>query len=183
MEMPDYVTLILSGVVAAVVTFLLGSVQKDYDYKNEYYKKIIEKRFQAYETLEQTLRQLNFFVYDEKLNGAVFSIFEDTVSFDQFSISLFEAQLGSRWLSPDTQNTLRQLSIIIAKISRENVAESASPYLSEVLQLKRNLDKSSLLDFRDLHDIETFFKPKKPFWQRIGQRKFPQQRLGMGGQK
>lgn len=166
--MPDYVTLLLSGVVAAVVSFLLGSVQKGYDYKAEYYKKIIEKRFHAYEVLEQTLRRLNTFLYDAKLNGAVFLVFENTEEFDQFSIALFEAQLNTRWLSKDTQQILQRLCVLIAKIDRTNVVDSASPYIGEVLELKRALDKSSLQDFADLHDVETFFKPKKRFWQRKG---------------
>lgn len=166
--MPDLSTLFFGGLVAAVVSFLLNSVQKDYDYKAEYYKKIIDKRFNAYETLENTLQQLNAFVYDDQLKGACFYVFEDTERFDQFSIALFESQLGSRWLSADTHQALQKLSVIIAQIERLNVVESASPRLKEVLALKRELDKSSLQDFAELHNVETFFKPKKPFWRRTG---------------
>ena len=165
--MDSLLTILSSGFFIAIISTLLNSWQKDRDFKGEYYKKIIEKRFKAYETLENTMRYLNLFEYDNQLNGIVFFVFQDRNRFENFSISLFETQLESRWLNKETQSLIQKLSVIIAKIDNDNLFESSSPYLEDILTLKRQLDDSSLIDFQNLHNIEVFFSSKKSFWQRI----------------
>ena len=165
--MNDLSTILSSGIVSIFVTALFNSWQKDRDFKGEYYKKIIEKRFKAYETLEITMRYLNLFEYDNQLNGIVFFVFQDKNRFENFSISLFETQLELRWLNKETQNSIQKLSIIIAKIENDNLLKSSSPFLKDILAIKRQLDDSSLIDFQNLHNIDVFFNSRKSFWKRI----------------
>lgn len=174
----DYLlTLLSSGFFIALISTLLNSWQKDRDFKGEYYKKLIEKRFKAYETLEITMWHLNLFEYDNQFKGIVFFVFQDKNRFENFSISLFETQLESRWLNKETQNLIQKLSIIIAKIDNNNSLKSSSPFLEDILTLKRKLDDSSLIDFENLHNIEVFFKSKKSFWQSIVRWKYLKYKL------
>lgn len=169
-------TILSSGVITVLVTFLTNLWINKNNFKNEYYKKLIDKRLEAYEVLENVNRTLNLFVYDEKTKGVYFVAFSDPNYWEMLNKFIFESLLYSRWHSNETQETLHKLSLTIAKIGTslgKNITENrleteTSPYLTELLQLKRDLFEYSLLDFQNLHNFNSFFSLNK---QQINQRR------------
>ena len=164
--MPDILTILSSGAFSVFLSAIFTSWNNDENYKRDYYKKIVEKRFGAYETVENTIRYLNLTLYDKNLNGVYFAIFSEISVWTDFNKSLFEAQLQSRWLSSDTQKSIQNLSLTISKIGEnisvinnaENLEDAASPFLTQIIEIKKELNTSSLQDFQNLHDVDTFFK-------------------------
>jgi hypothetical protein len=164
--MPDILTILSSGIFSVLFTGILNSWNNDQNYKRDYYKKIVEKRFGAYESVENTLKYLNFTLYDKNSKGVYFAIFSEITVWTDFNKSLTEAQLQSRWLSSNTQKSIHDLSVTISEIGEntplpinvDNLESAASPYLTQIIEIKRMLDASSLKDFQDLHDVDTFFK-------------------------
>lgn len=163
--MPDLLTVLSSGFITVILTAILNSWNSDRSYKIEYYKKIVEKRFLAYESIENTMRYMNYLVYDKNLKGSYFIIFSEWEMWENFNKALFESQLQSAWLNSKTQNLLQRTALIVAKISddikiqgdNDSLEEAASPYLKDFIEFKRELHTASLIDFQNLHDVDTFF--------------------------
>lgn len=169
LSLSTLLTILSSGIITVLVTFMTNLWLNNNSFKKEYYKKLIDKRLEAYEILENVNRILNIFAYDKKLNGVYFLAFSDPEYWVNLNQSMFQAMLYIRWHGEDTQKTLHQLSYIFAKIgdnlddsfTKEKLETEASPYLKEILDLKRNLTEYSLLDFENLHDFNSFFSLNK----------------------
>ena len=162
-------TILLSVLTSSTATLLITAYfqnrQANKAYKNEYYKKIIEKRFNAYEDLEDVLRRLSTRLYDKE--GTTLLVLQDPKTFNDFFLSIFQAQLNAKWLGKESQAKLREMSIIVAKIGEEigkiptteSIKIVSKPYLGELLRLRTELLSHSLSDFENLHNVDKFFSP------------------------
>ncbi len=165
LSLSTLLTILSSGIITVLVTFMTNLWLNNNNFKKEYYKKLIDKRLEAYDMLETVNRILNIFAYDKKFNGVYFLAFSDLEYWSKLNQAMFQAMLYIRWHGEATQKTLHQLSLILAKVgenlgnsfTQEKLETEVSPYLKEILDLKRNLTKYSLLDFENLHDFNSFF--------------------------
>lgn len=69
------------------------------NYKNEYYKKIVEKRFEAYEAIEKALEELgalSISLPDEQSNLKYYRVFDSWEKYEKFYSNFTTATLKSR---------------------------------------------------------------------------------------
>ena len=106
---------ILSVVVSAIVSFRL----KNLDYKNEYYKKILEKRLGAYGFLEAQIAVLTSTAVGKDGKPYYFIFANGEEKFDEYQRNLFLAMSYSMWINDVTVEHMGKLNDIYFKILKE----------------------------------------------------------------
>jgi hypothetical protein len=140
---------------------------KEVDYKNDYYKKVIEKRVKAIESLE---KMLSLFLTSTRISGSdnkFHSCFEESDIENKFSIAIDEIVSYNIWYSNETASKLRKFStsvlLIIDSASRVNEKDKRGFFVREHFDLNNKvveLQKSMALDMYKLYEVDAFFKSR-----------------------
>jgi hypothetical protein len=154
-----------SSVLSAVLTSLANYYIQKSNYKNEYYKKILDKRIYAYEEVESLLIKTRLHLLDHE-NQLIYSYLFDTIEeLDKTIYAIAFVNKNSIWLSSDIGWSLTELNTELMNIETE-----AKRFESPDLELHRigfeRMDKIRILrkqietymkrDFINLHDIDLF---------------------------
>jgi phosphate/sulfate permease len=154
---------ILSVLVSAIVSLLL----KNLDYKNEYYKKILEKRLEAYKFLETQIAVLKSSVLDDD-GKPYYLIFEyGHEKFDEFQQNLFVAHAYSIWIDNETVNKMDELNRLFLKITRklkdisdQELIQIGKDNYHEIAKIRTELESCVRNDLLELYDLKAFRKSK-----------------------
>ncbi|MDB5013066.1 MAG: hypothetical protein JWQ25_1268 [Daejeonella sp.] len=154
---------LLSAALTSLVNYRLTSV----NYKNEYYKKLLDKRLIAYEELHIFLGQFRVHIHDANDNTLVPYIFVNGLkNLEEVSVGLLLPIKHSIWLSSALSYKLNQLSALLNKIEQQarnspNPNESLIKIANEgFLQLKEKRNEIESImkeDLKTLHNIDSFF--------------------------
>jgi len=156
---------LIAGILSAIVSAIVSIKLKNLDYKNEYYKKILDKRLEAYKFLETQIAVLKSAVLDEdaKLYHLIFAYDED--KFHEFQQNLFAALAYSMWINDNTVDLMEKLNGLFFGISRkfsdhdkEKMISIAKDNYHEISQLRKSLEDSVRHDLLNLHDLKNFKK-------------------------
>lgn len=175
-----------SAIIGAVIAGLFQRWQKNLEYKRDYYKKIVDKRLNAYEKLEQLLGDLA--VTQEILNELnpqrvgtghiIFYCFYEKKNLLKALDSVNSVLNNRIWYTPYIQQNLTELNQIFIKAlttleypSEDNLAmyNLRSNQIGDYLIIKigmavtedldrifRDIELSIRLDIKKLHNVDDF---------------------------
>jgi hypothetical protein len=162
---------VVAGLVSAIVSGLIAWLVKDKEYKNDYYKKVIDKRIKAIEALETYVslfntaqevidisnnqhRQLHTFFANKRDDEITHKAIEDITK-------------SGIWYGVETSKKANKLSRIVGreatKCSGKNSIEIIRISIDafrEIEIAKIEVQRSMRNDMASLHKVEAFFKAK-----------------------
>jgi hypothetical protein len=165
----DIVTLVFtSSVLSAGLTALVNWIIQKRNYRNEYYKKLLDKRLNAYEEVEALVSQLTSMVSVGK--GQMCNLFchMGQEYFREFLISVRIPMQKVFWLSDSVSGKLTELNIFLIneienKINErqevdQQLIELGIKNVEKIRTMRKQLQAELYKDLRDLHDIKKFVK-------------------------
>ncbi|MCS4164771.1 hypothetical protein [Sphingobacterium sp. BIGb0116] len=159
-----FTSTLIAGLVSAIVTYFFNIRLKREDYKNEFYKKILDKRMIAYGYLEAQIAVMKTTILDDD-NCAYHYIFSQGMDkFHEFSKNLHLAMSYSLWINDNTVKKMENLNDLFLKIDAnsndKNLISNAKENYQLVAKLRRELEQTLRDDMINLHKIEGFNKLK-----------------------
>jgi hypothetical protein len=161
--------IITSSVLAAILTKVFDYFFNRMNYKRDYYKKIIDKRLEAYEILNKVLYETHGTIMDS--NVKFNRIYDEPKEYYLFVSSLEEATKIRIWYSVKTAlNLIELLEFLAFSPGQENIDINTPEHefhnfgvrhLKRFNELKEKLESSILDDFSSLDDIQVFLKQYK----------------------
>jgi len=125
MEEMIVTAIISSSVITAIITLTFNWIMQNLNYKRDYYKKIIDKRIEAYELLDKVISQTA--IQTHLGNKITSGICANIKTYDFFMTSLGVAILKSIWLKPKTTAKLTKFNVFL----RNNIENKVNSNLSE----------------------------------------------------
>jgi len=109
-------SIVIATVLSTIVSTVVSIKLKSLDYRNEYYKKILDKRLEAYKFLEKQIAILKNIVLDEdgQPYHVIFSYGESELH--KFQLNLHVAIAYCIWIHEDTVNEMENLNELFFKI-------------------------------------------------------------------
>lgn len=159
---------LIATVLSTIVSTIVAIKLKSLDYRNEYYKKILDKRLEAYKFLETQIAILKSTVLDSDGHPyhIIFSYGKDELH--QFQANLIAAFAYGMWVHKDTLAEMENLNQIFFKVSRktenasvDRVIEVGKEYYDQIATSRKNLEKLVRSDLHNLHNLKKFMKEKK----------------------
>lgn len=172
MENTNITTIILSSSIAiilsAIVSVFVSIKLKNLDYKNEYYKKILEKRLDAYKFLEAQIAVLKSSVLDEDRKSYYLIFAYGIDKYYEFQQDLFAALSYSMWINDETVNKMEKLNELFFNISRkinnisvEELIIIGKDNYHEIAKQRKSLEICVRNDLINLYNLKDFRKSKK----------------------
>lgn len=158
--------ILTSTLIATIVSVIISSIVsiklKQLDYKNEYYKKILDKRLNVYHHIENQIAVLKSSVLDDdgKAFHLIFSSGKE--EFGEFQQNLFLAMSYSLWINDNTIDNLEKLNDLFFKISRQSVENDdeliaiGKEHYNAIADLRKRLEANVKSDLIDLHNFKRF---------------------------
>lgn len=156
---------LIAGILSVIVSAIVSIKLKNLDYKNEYFKKILEKRLDAYKFLETQIAVLKSTVLDEdaKAYHMIFAYGED--KFYEFQQNLIAAMVYSMWINDNTVDHMEKLNELFFKILRKvegddvkQLVRIGKVHYHEISDLRKSLEDSVRKDLLNLHNLKKFKK-------------------------
>ncbi|WP_418117520.1 hypothetical protein [Variovorax sp. 350MFTsu5.1] len=165
LSIPELVTLLLSSaVVSALVTASLngvfGRLAKKDEYKNAYYKLVLDRRMKAYELIEELIVKVKIAIADEdgKTYHIAFAFEEENFGLNRLMVSVMGQ---SMWLSDELFQATRKLNVLM--YSRPKVQgwiDFGKANYQEIANLRTEIEQLVVKDMMVLHDIPQFLRRK-----------------------
>lgn len=170
MENSDLIKVILTSsliaaILSAIVSAFVSIKLKSLDYRNEYFKKILEKRLDAYKFIETQIALLKNTVLDNDglAFHQIFAYGED--GFHEYQKNLIVAMSYSMWINEKTTDYMEDLNAVFFKISGkisnqndEYVSKIAKQHYHEISKLRKLLEDSVRNDLLNLHNLKNMKK-------------------------
>lgn len=161
-------TIISSSVLASILTSLFNLRLQNLNYKKDYYKKLLDKRLDAYETLNNLTKELSTFV---QFNDYVIHGFMCTEQFNTDFISKLDRTISkSFWLDNKTSEKLTELNVFLLNNVSNNIDEFLSTekkkekyqelghiHFEEIRAYNNSLKLSIQKELKNLYKINDFF--------------------------
>lgn len=164
-DVGNYIAIIASsslvgGIVGALTNHLLANRRSLNEYRREYSKLLIEKRFKSYEVIEHALNKL-LLLHSIPGVGQYNLVYHDVQSYESFHSSIVEANHHSLWLNKETKTYWMNLMGVHDKISEfvflnptASVAHFAATHYAEILVLHNKLQALIMTDIQDLYNLK-----------------------------
>lgn len=159
---------VVATIVTSIFTLVLNVYLKKIDYKNEYYKKVIQKRIEAYEFLENQIVRLKQSTLDDRDGKAYHIIFAHGEEYYISSMTpTIQTSAYSLWIHVDTFEVFNKLKSIFFDISfslnnsnnrNEDLIIMGKKYYREIALIRDELEQCVRNDYLNLHKIEEFGK-------------------------
>ncbi|MEQ9426735.1 MAG: hypothetical protein RJQ09_20090 [Cyclobacteriaceae bacterium] len=164
METGHLITAIISSsVIATLLSSLVNFYFRKEDFKNEYYKIVIQKRLKAYEWLETQIASLKSSVLDEEDGKPYHLIFG--YGRESFMESIQQSMLANAhnlWLASKTNDLLTKLVHIFNKIpfevdidDSEALILTGKKYYRDIAELRTQLENSVREDILSLYSLSS----------------------------
>lgn len=172
METSEIIILILtSSLVTAVLTSAVSwYLQKD-NYRKDYYKKLLDKRLDAYESVEQfsSMFAENIQFEDGRVCQSIFA--QGKHHYDNCLTKIYIASQKSFWLSNDMSIKIMELNAYLlhhiehnidySKDTSSQLLELGIKYRQIMKGMRNEIDLILYKDLALLHDIRKFTKVKQ----------------------
>jgi hypothetical protein len=169
MSQTDLITLVLtSSVLSAGLTAFVNWLLQKKNYRNEYYKKLLDKRIDAYEEVEDLVSRLTAMVNigDGKMCNLICHLGYD--HFSKFLISIMIPIKKGFWLSDNISGLLTELNVFLLNEIDNKIDEKGDPdkqlielgiqNIEKIRSFRKNIQSQLYNDLRDLHNIRKFVK-------------------------
>lgn len=182
------ITIISSSLLSAALTAIVNWNLHNSNYKKEYYKKILDKRLEAFEIIQEIAGKLSF---RTQLDDYVIpAICFDNKYFENFVFLLASGVNTSFWLDHSTSNKITELNVFLLN----NISNHIDPTWSDDRKIEEyhklgNLHSEEIRNFRrdlqglinnelkNLHNVNKFFsnnRKKTPATFPVYQSKYQQ---------
>jgi len=160
-----------SSVLAAALTSAFNWYLQKENYKRDYYKRILEKRLEAYATVEHLVGQLKGVVQLENGEPCPIVCAMGKDFFNRFLVSIVPSSFQSFWISDEVAEKLTELNIFLLREINNKIDENGD-YESQLVRLGVH-NRDALVEFREeftsmlyhdflnLHDIKKFVEKSK----------------------
>lgn len=153
--------IVASSVVAALVSGLFSIIQIRINYRNEYYKKLIDKRFESYEMIQKILYFFSTSVtdfQDNKLYHIIFSKSNDLKAHEFYNL-LTKLSKSNIWISKEIKDELDSLNFFIIEngIDFRNI-NHGKKYYKVLGDIRNNILVVTKNDLLKLHKIKQVLK-------------------------
>ena len=159
---------VISGVLSAIISYYFNLKIKRLDFKNEYYKSIIQKRMDAYQFVENQVSVLKGIVFgdDKQAYHMILCYGED--KFLEFQQNILIAISKGLWIDDDTMNTLEEINGLFFNINKkihnknqDEIETIGKEYYKKISDLRFKLENNLKGGLIDLHNVEKIFKKKE----------------------
>lgn len=162
------VTILTSSVISSALTAFVNWYIQRNNYKNDYYKKLLDKRIEAYEMIVFYIDQMKPIV-DHK-DGKVCHRFLSSGQelYNSFYASVAVGTGKAFWLSSDVSHLVTQFNIFLHENINNEIQdlENIDQELirlgiknkQKISEFRINLEHQVQADFKDLHNIVKFTK-------------------------
>src|SRR5690606_10126974 len=103
------VTILSSSILTTIFTSVVNWKLHNSSYRKEYYKKILEKRLEAFESVQSVVSKMSFQVLVGEYS--ISSICIDNEYYNNFMLKLAIAIDQSFWLDSSTSNKLTEINV------------------------------------------------------------------------
>jgi hypothetical protein len=149
----------------AIITWVSNWLVNRQKYKNEYYIKVINKRFEAYNKVENIINTLRTEMF---LNGKPIyhKVFHDWERYEKFYDDIVETGKYTYWLDSEIDNIFIGLNMyLIDNIPPADLKEGVcSDYGKEhhdnINLIYEELEELLIRDLKNLHKLRAFFRQK-----------------------
>lgn len=161
---------VVAGLVSAAVSGLVALLVKDKEYRNEYFKKVIEKRLKGIEAIEDAaapLRVYYLFVGKDGVVNKYHAFFMSLDNSEVFTKAVSNTSQYIVWHSGPTIKAFNNFTEQVSKIIRDgkNMDENARMQMAinefkKISDIMAELRKCITKDMLTLHNVDVFFKHK-----------------------
>lgn len=152
-------SIIASTVIASIISSFVAYRLKTLDYKNEYYKIILNKRLGSYKTVEQIILLLQAIEYLEDGTPYHSTFFSDNY-FTELRTAVRDALYQSLWLSSQTLYNVKRINELIISFQFDenldrtiDILDKGIEQFKKIEDLKLNLEQSCRSDILHLHKL------------------------------
>lgn len=165
----DTIPIILtSSLLSAFLTSFVNWLIQRNNYKNDYYKKLLDKRLSAYEEVESLTSKMRLLIHLEDGNvcNAFFS--SGRQEYELFVISLMAPSMSSFWLSGEVSSKITELNVFllnevsyrIEDLSDEQAAITLEKlgvkHRESIKAIRKEIEMLIYKDLKTLHQIPQF---------------------------
>lgn len=157
-----------SSVLSAILTSYFNWRIHNSNYKKDYYKKILDKRLDAYASINILINRLSDIVYTEK--GVVHGMVSSQKSYDFLFTILHSTMEKSYWLSDKTGHKLTEFGIFLfnnitshididlteEQLDREYTSLALTNF-ERISEFNQSLKRMVNLDLQNLYNVDEFF--------------------------
>ncbi|WP_221389945.1 hypothetical protein [Dyadobacter sp. NIV53] len=167
--MENFTLVLTSSVLAATLTSLVNWLLQRNNYRNDYYKKVIEKRMSVYDEVSKVMGRLQI-INVSPSNKKSHAVFLDHNQYEDFAIMLAKASLEGIWLSNNCSKLLTTLNEFLYNTFRDipeisdnkrldsmNIAEKN---FSEISRQRELIRDQILKDLLIMYEVKSFLKTK-----------------------
>jgi hypothetical protein len=162
----------LATVLSTGITSLINWLTKDKEYKNDYYKRVIDKRIKAVEALESYIGLFNIgrkARHSTSEDEFTFHfIFSDENCGKQLSDAIENVSKNGIWYGVETAKHANKLSKLVGEAytkfdnkNEQEIIKIAIEYYREIEGAKIEVQRSISNDMASLQKVEEFFRAKK----------------------
>jgi len=159
---------LLAGLISAVVSAFVSIRLKNKEYRNDYYKQIINKRLKVYGYLEKQLVYLRSHMMDDKDQQMYLKIFgkgeEEFIKSTRHQLLALDS---SFWLTRDTHTLLADLNKLLTELrirydisDEEELRKAGKEYNYALSTLRIELEIALRKDMHELYDVDKFFRAR-----------------------
>lgn len=157
-----------SSVLSAILTSYFNWRIHNSNYKKDYYKKILDKRLDAYESMNVLINRLSDIVYTDK--GVIHGMISSRESFNFLFSILHSTMEKSYWLSDKTGHKLTEFGIFLfnnitsyidedlsEKQLNEEYMNLALTNFEQIQEFNQSLKRMVNSDLQNLYNVDEFF--------------------------
>lgn len=159
---PLYTTLI-SALVSAAISWLVSITLKEREYKNEYYKKIIDKRFALYESLSTLITLISVQINGKGVDRPYNIVFSSIEKYNEAKVMQLSILRQGVWLDSRTRNQLRELNECFRLVEESynisditDLIKAGKHYNQFLSDVRHSLETQLRRDLKTLYDVSEF---------------------------
>ena len=165
-----------SSVLTALLTVTFQYVFKRLDYKNNYRKRVIEKRLAAYKHVDEIINEILYELNDQ--NGTWIGFFSDNNSFLEFMELLRKSLQEQVWLGKELIVAIKDLNHHlyenVYKARPQPVNPSDYQNIGDPKNIKlrpyvHRIQMAYLKDIKTIHKVDGFIKKRLKLLIRLGE--------------
>lgn len=164
-DISNVLVVLITPLLTGFVTFLVNRNTKKFDYKNDYYKKIIDKRIDAYEKLEEFLSEIDIetdayihVVNGESIKFHYYTFCEKRMDFQEAANKSIKICRYNTWYSKKIENLVNLLNMDMVNCFYQTTRPIMFTNGIKVFSKENNLDNYYIV----LQDREVISSEERP---------------------
>ena len=169
MDKTILIAVLSSSILTAAFSKIIDFVFKNFDFKKDYHKKIIDKRLKAYDLLDELIQLMVGDIKSKTSKDKLYNqIFYDESTYMQFAHALQKATTQRIWYSTKTGQLITEFQTLISRSYIESEIEVKSKsyiynqwgilLFTEVNIFQKELEKALRDDLKKIYKVDKFLK-------------------------